>query len=110
MALKYIEEYRDGTLARALVKKAPIYIFDDSFSALDFRTESKLRRALKEKLGNSTIFLVSQRISTIKDAHQIIVLDEGKIVGKGTHEELMKTCEIYRSIAISQLNLEEEQK
>lgn len=94
-------------IARALVKKAPIYIFDDCFSALDFKTESKLRRALREKLGNSTIFLVSQRIATIKDADQIIVMDEGRIVGIGTHEELMETNEIYRDIATSQLELEE---
>ena len=95
------------SIARALVKRAPIYIFDDSFSALDFKTESKLRKALREKLGKSTIILVSQRISTIKHAEQIIVLDEGRIVGKGTHDELMETCEIYRSIAMSQLELEE---
>ncbi|MHA1685344.1 MAG: ABC transporter ATP-binding protein [Candidatus Heimdallarchaeaceae archaeon] len=94
------------SIARAIVKRAPIYIFDDSFSALDFKTESKLRKALREKLGKSTIILVSQRISTIKHAEQIIVLDEGRIVGKGTHDELMETCEIYRSIAISQLELE----
>ncbi len=95
------------SIARALVKNAPIYIFDDSFSALDFKTEAKLRKALKAKAGKSTIFLVSQRISTIKTADQIIVLDEGKIVGKGKHEELMETCEPYRSIALSQLELEE---
>ncbi|RLJ05772.1 MAG: ABC transporter ATP-binding protein, partial [Candidatus Aenigmatarchaeota archaeon] len=94
-------------IARALVKRAPIYIFDDSFSALDFKTESRLRKALREKTGKSTVFLVSQRISTIKNSDLIIVLDGGKIIGKGTHEELMETCEMYRSIATSQLELEE---
>ncbi|UJG40429.1 MAG: ABC transporter ATP-binding protein/permease [Candidatus Heimdallarchaeum aukensis] len=94
-------------IARALVKRAPIYIFDDSFSALDFKTESRLRKALREKTGKSTVFLVSQRISTIKNSDLIIVLDGGRIIGKGTHEELMETCEMYRSIATSQLELEE---
>ncbi len=95
------------SIARALVKKAPIYIFDDSFSALDFRTDAALRRAMKEKTGHSTLLIVTQRVSTIKNAEQIIVLDEGRMVGKGTHRELMKTCEIYRGIAESQLNQEE---
>jgi ATP-binding cassette, subfamily B, multidrug efflux pump len=94
-------------IARALVKKAPIYIFDDSFSALDFKTDATLRKALKEQTGNSTMMIVTQRIATIKSAEQIIVLDEGKIVGKGTHEELMKDSEIYRGIALSQLSKEE---
>jgi len=94
-------------IARALVKKAPIYIFDDSFSALDFKTDSILRKALKEQTGASTMIIVTQRIATIKNAEQIIVLDEGKIVGKGTHEELMKDSEIYRGIALSQLSKEE---
>jgi ATP-binding cassette subfamily B protein len=94
-------------IARALVKKAPIYIFDDSFSALDFKTDAALRKALKEHTGSSTMFLVTQRIATIKNAEQIIVLDEGKIVGKGAHDELMKTCEVYRGIALSQLSKEE---
>jgi ATP-binding cassette subfamily B protein len=95
------------SIARALVKKAPIYIFDDSFSALDFKTDAALRKALKEHTGSSTMLIVTQRIATIKNADQIIVLDEGNIVGKGTHEELMKDCEIYRDIALSQLSKEE---
>jgi ATP-binding cassette subfamily B protein len=95
------------SIARALVKKAPIYIFDDSFSALDFKTDAALRKALKEHTGASTMFIVTQRIATIKNAEQIIVLDEGKIVGKGSHDELMKDCEIYRGIALSQLSKEE---
>jgi ATP-binding cassette, subfamily B, multidrug efflux pump len=95
------------SIARALVKKAPIYIFDDSFSALDFKTDAALRKALKEHTGGSTVLIVTQRIATIKNAEQIIVLDEGKIVGKGTHEELMKTSEVYQGIALSQLSKEE---
>jgi ATP-binding cassette subfamily B protein len=95
------------SIARALVKKAPIYIFDDSFSALDFKTDATLRKALKEHTGASTMLIVTQRIATIKNAEQIIVLDEGKIVGKGSHDELMKDCEVYRGIALSQLSLEE---
>jgi len=95
------------SIARALVKKAPIYIFDDSFSALDFKTDASLRRALKAQTGASTVFIVTQRIATVKNAEQIIVLDEGKIAGKGTHQELMKDCEVYRGIALSQLSKEE---
>ena len=91
------------TIARALVKKAPIYIFDDSFSALDFKTDALLRRALLKQLGNSTVFIVSQRVATIKDADKILVLDEGRLIGDGTHQDLMKTCEVYREIALSQL-------
>jgi ATP-binding cassette subfamily B multidrug efflux pump len=94
-------------IARALVKKAPIYIFDDSFSALDFKTDAALRRALKESTAASTVFIVTQRISTIMNAEQIIVLDEGRVVGKGTHKELMESCETYRGIALSQLSKEE---
>jgi ATP-binding cassette subfamily B protein len=94
-------------IARALVKKPPIYIFDDSFSALDFKTDSALRRALKEKTGNSTVFIVTQRVATIKNADQIIVLDDGRIVGKGKHHELLKSCETYHEIAYSQLTKEE---
>ena len=94
-------------IARALVKKAPIYIFDDSFSALDFKTDAALRKALKAQTGSSTMMIVTQRIATIKNAEQIIVLDEGKIVGKGSHEELMKGSEVYRGIALSQLSKEE---
>ncbi|MHA1155171.1 MAG: ABC transporter ATP-binding protein [Candidatus Heimdallarchaeota archaeon] len=95
------------SIARALVKKPPIYIFDDSVSALDFKTDAALRKALKEKTGDSTILMVTQRVSTIKNAEQILVIDEGKIVDKGTHDELMETCEIYKEIAVSQLELEE---
>jgi ATP-binding cassette, subfamily B, multidrug efflux pump len=94
-------------IARALVRKPPIYIFDDSFSAVDFKTDAALRRALKESTGSSTVLIVAQRISTIKNAEQIIVLDEGRVVGKGTHDELMETCETYREIALSQLSMEE---
>jgi len=95
------------SIARALVKKPPIYIFDDSFSALDFKTDAALRKALKEQLTSSTLLIVAQRISTIMHAEQIIVLDEGKIVGVGTHEELMNNCETYQEIALSQLSKEE---
>jgi ATP-binding cassette subfamily B protein len=94
------------SIARALVKKPPIYIFDDSFSALDFKTEAALRKALKDKTGGSTVLVVTQRVSTIMHAEQIIVLEDGKIVGKGTHEQLMENCETYKEIALSQLNLE----
>ncbi|MCX6032811.1 MAG: ABC transporter ATP-binding protein [Chloroflexi bacterium] len=94
-------------IARALVKKAPVYIFDDSFSALDFKTDAALRQSLKEHIGSSTMIIVTQRIATIKNAEQIIVLDEGKIVGKGSHKELMQDCEVYRGIALSQLSKEE---
>lgn len=95
------------SIARALVKRPPIYIFDDSFSALDFKTDVALRKALKENTGDSTMLIVAQRISTIKNADQIIVLDEGRIVGIGTHDELMEDCETYREIALSQLSMEE---
>ena len=95
------------SIARALVKKPQICIFDDSFSALDFKTDAALRKSLKEETGSSTVLLVAQRISTIMTADQIIVLDKGHIVGCGTHEELMKTCEVYQEIALSQLSKEE---
>ncbi|MBV4424769.1 ABC transporter ATP-binding protein [Clostridium tyrobutyricum] len=95
------------SIARALVKKAKIYIFDDSFSALDFKTDSKLRKALSSEIQSSTIFIVGQRISTIKNAEQIIVLDEGRVVGMGNHEELMEICPTYREIALSQMSEEE---
>ena len=95
------------SIARALVKQPPVYIFDDSFSALDFKTDVALRRALKDKTGGSTLVIVAQRISTIKTAEQIIVMDEGKIVGQGRHAELMDGCETYREIALSQLSAEE---
>ncbi len=95
------------SIARAIVKKPPIYILDDSFSALDFKTDATLRRAFKEHAADSTLLIVTQRVSTIKEAEQIIVLDEGKIVGKGTHKELMENCETYKEIALSQLSQEE---
>lgn len=95
------------SIARALVKKPEIYIFDDSFSALDFKTDAALRRALKDETVNSTVIIVAQRISTIMNADQIIVLDEGKIAGIGTHKELMRSCETYQEIALSQLSKEE---
>ncbi|WP_211306110.1 ABC transporter ATP-binding protein [Trichococcus patagoniensis] len=94
-------------IARALVKKAPIYIFDDSFSALDFKTDAALRSALTGYTDNATVVIVAQRISTIMDAEQIVVLDKGKIVGIGTHDALMKNCETYQEIAKSQLSEEE---
>jgi ATP-binding cassette subfamily B multidrug efflux pump len=94
-------------IARALVKKPPIYIFDDSFSALDFKTDAALRRALKEKTGDATVLIVTQRVATIKNADQIIVLDEGRVVGAGKHHELMQSCEAYQEIAFSQLSREE---
>jgi ATP-binding cassette subfamily B multidrug efflux pump len=94
-------------IARALVKNAPIYVFDDSFSALDFKTDAALRKALKEQTGGSTVLIVTQRISTVKNAEQIIVLDEGNIVGKGTHQYLMQNCSVYKEIALSQLSEEE---
>ncbi|MCB0017246.1 MAG: ABC transporter ATP-binding protein [Anaerolineales bacterium] len=95
------------SIARALVKQAPVYIFDDTFSALDFKTDAALRRALHNHTGNSTMLVVTQRVSTVKNAEQIIVLDQGRMVGKGTHEELMENCETYQEIALSQLSLEE---
>jgi ATP-binding cassette subfamily B multidrug efflux pump len=95
------------SIARALVKKAPIYILDDSFSNLDFKTDAALRKALRTSTAVSTVLIVTQRVSTIKNADQIIVLNEGKIVGKGTHAELMENCAMYKEIALSQLSLEE---
>ena len=95
------------SIARAIAKDPEIFIFDDSFSALDFKTDAKLRKALKSETSNSTVLIVAQRISTILDADQIVVLDEGRVVGKGTHKELLKNCEIYKEIALSQLSKEE---
>ena len=95
------------SIARAIAKDPEIYIFDDSFSALDYKTDAVLRNALKKETGDSTVLIVAQRISTILHADQIIVLDEGKIVGKGTHKELLKSCEVYKQIAQSQLSKEE---
>lgn len=95
------------SIARALAKKPNIFIFDDSFSALDLKTDAKLRKDLKPETKNSTVLIVAQRISTIMNADQIIVLDEGKMVGKGKHEELLQDCEVYKQIALSQLSKEE---
>ena len=95
------------SIARAIAKRPELFIFDDSFSALDYKTDVALRKALKKKTAQSTVLIVAQRISTILHAEQIIVLDEGKVVGKGTHEELLKTCEVYQQIAMSQLSEEE---
>ena len=95
------------SIARAVVRKPDIYIFDDSFSALDFRTDAKLRKELKSVTRDSIVIVVAQRIGTILDAEQIVVLDEGKIVGIGKHKELMETCKVYREIALSQLSAKE---
>jgi ATP-binding cassette, subfamily B, multidrug efflux pump len=95
------------SIARALVKKPPIYIFDDSFSALDFKTDAALRRALKRETGGSTVIIVTQRVATVKKADRIVVLDDGRIAGIGTHGELMAACAAYREIATSQLSEEE---
>ena len=95
------------SIARAIAKNPEVYIFDDSFSALDFKTDAKLRKVLKEEISESTILIVAQRISTILNAEQIIVLDEGNVVGKGTHKELLNNCEVYKQIALSQLSKEE---
>ncbi|NLX90899.1 MAG: ABC transporter ATP-binding protein [Firmicutes bacterium] len=126
-AMEFISEMKDGfsspvaqggknlsggqrqrlAIARALLKKADIYIFDDSFSALDYATEARLRRALAQEMAGATLFIISQRINTVKNADRIIVLDKGRIAGIGTHEELMASCDIYREIVVSQLSEEE---
>ena len=95
------------SIARAICRHPEIMIFDDSFSALDYKTDRILRKALDEKCGDTTRLIVAQRIGTIRDADKIIVLDEGRIAGMGTHDELMKNCEVYRQIAFSQLSKEE---
>ena len=95
------------SIARAVCRKPEIYIFDDSFSALDYKTDRLLRNALKKETAGVTSLIVAQRIGTIMDADQIIVLDEGKIAGKGTHQELLRDCEVYKEIALSQLSGEE---
>jgi ATP-binding cassette subfamily B multidrug efflux pump len=95
------------SIARAIAKQPKVYIFDDSFSALDYKTDVALRKALKQHTADSTVLIVAQRISTILHADQIIVLDEGKIIGKGTHKELLKSCDVYKQIAQSQLSKEE---
>lgn len=95
------------SIARALMKRAPIYIFDDSFSALDFKTDSALRKALRESTRESALLIVTQRVSTVRHAEQIVVLDQGQIVGKGTHDELMENNDVYREIVFSQLGKED---
>jgi ATP-binding cassette subfamily B multidrug efflux pump len=95
------------SIARAIAKQPEVYIFDDSFSALDYKTDVALRKALKNHTTNSTVLIVAQRISTILHADQIIVLDEGQVIGKGTHKELLKSCDVYNQIALSQLSKEE---
>lgn len=95
------------SIARAIAKKPEIYIFDDSFSALDFKTDAALRKALNDATSDSTVLIVAQRISTILHAEEIVVIDEGKVVGIGTHNELLKNCEVYKQIALSQLSKEE---
>ena len=98
------------SIARAIAKNPPIYLFDDSFSALDYKTDKALRSALFEHAKDATVIIVAQRISTILHADQIIVLDDGRIVGKGTHQELLNNCEAYMEIAASQLSEEEIRK
>ena len=92
------------SIARAIARNPKIYIFDDSFSALDFKTDTELRKALKPKTKDATVFIVAQRVSTILHADKILVLEDGKLVGKGTHKELVKSCETYMQIAKSQLS------
>lgn len=94
-------------IARAVCRKPEIYIFDDSFSALDYRTDRALRQTLKRETAGVTSLIVAQRIGTIRDADLILVLDNGKVVGQGTHRELLESCEVYRQIALSQLSKEE---
>ncbi|MFR7472367.1 MAG: ATP-binding cassette domain-containing protein, partial [Ruminococcus sp.] len=95
------------SIARAIARHPEILIFDDSFSALDYKTDRILRKTLEETCKDTTRIIVAQRIGTIRDADQIIVLDEGKIAGIGRHEELMQTCDVYQQIALSQLSKEE---
>jgi len=94
------------SIARALVRKPEIYVFDDSFSALDFKTDARLREALKKETLDATVLIVAQRVSTVMDADQIIVLDEGRVAAIGTHQALMRSCEVYREIVTSQLSME----
>ena len=95
------------SIARALVRNPEVYIFDDSFSALDFKTDARLRRALMARIDEATVFIVAQRVSTVLGADNIIVLDDGKVVGQGTHKELLKSCKTYQEIVASQLSMEE---
>jgi ATP-binding cassette subfamily B protein len=95
------------SIARAIAGRNEIYLFDDTFSALDFKTDAKVRKALREYTKDSTVIIVSQRVATIMNAEQIIVLKDGKVEGIGTHKELMQTCQVYREIVFSQLSEEE---
>ena len=95
------------SIARAIARNAEIYIFDDTFSALDYKTDRQLRQALKSEMKDATCLIVAQRIGTIMDADLILVLEDGKVVGQGTHKELLKTCKAYQEIARSQLSEEE---
>ena len=97
------------SIARAIVRKPEIYLFDDSFSALDFKTDAKLRAALKEETKDATVIIVAQRVSTVMDATRILVMNEGRVVGCGTHDELLKTNEIYQQIVESQFKKGEEE-
>ena len=97
------------TIARALVRRPEILIMDDSASALDFATDARLRRAIKEETGDMTVFLVSQRAATVRNSDVIVVLDDGQVAGVGTHRELLDSCEVYREICLSQLSPEEVQ-
>lgn len=126
-ALDFVSEMKDGlntnvaqggtnlsggqkqrlSIARALVRRPAIYVFDDSFSAVDFRTDARLRAALRKETKDATVLIVAQRVSTVMDADRIVVLDDGKVVGVGRHKELMQTCEVYREIVLSQLSVEE---
>ena len=94
-------------IARAIVRKPDVYVFDDSFSALDFATDARLRAALKDETAHATVFVVAQRISTVINADRIVVLDDGRVAGIGTHAELLETSEVYREIVASQVSLEE---
>jgi ATP-binding cassette subfamily B protein len=94
-------------IARALAKRPGIYVFDDSFSALDYRTDARLRAALRRELGAATVIIVAQRVGTILNADRIVVLEDGGIAGIGTHDELMRTCDTYREIVLSQVTEEE---
>jgi ATP-binding cassette subfamily B protein len=94
-------------IARAVIRKPDVYIFDDSFSALDFKTDAKLRQALAKETQGAAVLIVAQRVTTVLGADHIIVLDEGKVAGIGTHKELMETCQVYKEIVLSQLSAEE---
>jgi len=95
------------SIARALVRRPEIYIFDDSFSALDFKTDARLRSALKNETADATVIVIAQRVTTVMDAGQIIVLEDGRMVGRGAHKELLNSCDVYREIVYSQLSEEE---